>query len=258
MFNLPEGSSVHIRRYESFIQALLQKRVGQPCYNPVKGFERHHILPKALGGEEGFGNKANIVLLTPREHYIAHLMLWKAYGKKMARAFWCMSHVRGSKGRLSGRRYESLKQALPRRGAWNKGIPMREESKQKMVAAKRANPRPAHNRGVPTSDQTKLRLREAHLGRRPSDETRAKMSMTRKGRPSTMSDDARERLTLLHSRPILCVETGEVFRSSIAANAWVKVMTGKVVNTSYVANGKYTHAAGFHWAWHKKDGYQYD
>lgn len=35
-------------------------------------YERHHIIPKSLGGSNA---KINLVLLTPREHFIAHLLL---------------------------------------------------------------------------------------------------------------------------------------------------------------------------------------
>ena len=45
--------------------------------------EIHHVLPKSLGG----GNEeANLVNLTLREHFIAHLLLAKIYGGKMITA----------------------------------------------------------------------------------------------------------------------------------------------------------------------------
>jgi len=40
-------------------------------------FERHHIVPISLGGDKSYAiNSPNIVLLTAREHYLAHRMLW--------------------------------------------------------------------------------------------------------------------------------------------------------------------------------------
>lgn len=41
---------------------------------PVSKGENHHILPKSMGG---LNEKENLVLLTPREHYICHLCLVK-------------------------------------------------------------------------------------------------------------------------------------------------------------------------------------
>ena len=37
-------------------------------------FEKHHIIPKCLGG---LNDKHNLVLLTGREHYLCHWLLWK-------------------------------------------------------------------------------------------------------------------------------------------------------------------------------------
>ncbi len=37
-------------------------------------YENHHIRPKSLGGKNSI---SNLVLLTPREHFIAHLLLFK-------------------------------------------------------------------------------------------------------------------------------------------------------------------------------------
>jgi hypothetical protein len=39
--------------------------------------EAHHVFPKCL-----FGDNQTLVNLTPREHYLAHLLLYKMYLKK--------------------------------------------------------------------------------------------------------------------------------------------------------------------------------
>lgn len=54
--------------------------------------EEHHILPSALGGGD---NKENLVWLTAREHYVAHLLLAKIYGGKMWSASKWMGGVQG-------------------------------------------------------------------------------------------------------------------------------------------------------------------
>lgn len=72
----------YINRYHSFINALK----GQDIAGSI---EMHHIVPKSLGGTN---DKDNLIALTPRQHYIAHWMLWKAYGGKMALAFFFMNH----------------------------------------------------------------------------------------------------------------------------------------------------------------------
>ena len=58
-------------------------------------YEAHHILPKCMGGEgtvAAWKNHSNIVLLTPKEHYIAHVLLCKVYptNNKVYYALWRM------------------------------------------------------------------------------------------------------------------------------------------------------------------------
>ena len=54
-------------------QNILTKNKNDPnwIYN-----ERHHIIPKCLGGTD---DKSNLVNLTAREHFIAHYLLWKIH-----------------------------------------------------------------------------------------------------------------------------------------------------------------------------------
>lgn len=72
--------------------------------------ERHHIVPKSLGGSN---RKENLVKLSPREHYVVHLLLMKMVDDlrskyKMAAAFLYMSKVRNgnTEQRYSSRLYE--------------------------------------------------------------------------------------------------------------------------------------------------------
>lgn len=63
----------YTKHYESLI-AKARARVT----NPVEYYERHHVLPKCLGGDD---SSDNLVDLTPEEHYTAHLLLVKIYPK---------------------------------------------------------------------------------------------------------------------------------------------------------------------------------
>lgn len=49
---------------------------GQKTRNCSEYVERHHIIPKCMGGDDSIHN---ITTLTYREHYIAHLLLTKIY-----------------------------------------------------------------------------------------------------------------------------------------------------------------------------------
>lgn len=69
-------------------------------------FEKHHILPKSLGG---VNDESNIVRLTYREHYIAHLLLTKFVSTKQdyIKMCWAMHRFAFShKGLFTSREYD--------------------------------------------------------------------------------------------------------------------------------------------------------
>lgn len=59
--------------YQKIYDNLIKKRIENP---PTEKFERHHIVPKSLGGPD---TRDNLVRLTLREHYIAHLLLCRIH-----------------------------------------------------------------------------------------------------------------------------------------------------------------------------------
>ena len=63
------------RIYWEFIKDRRSREASQQGY-----VERHHILPRALGGED---DPANLIRLTPEDHFFAHLLLAKVYGGEM-------------------------------------------------------------------------------------------------------------------------------------------------------------------------------
>lgn len=80
------------------------KRARERC--SIDGYvERHHIKPKALFPELR-DNPDNIVMLTAREHFVAHLLLAKIYGGVMSFAAQSMS----LHGRYGSRQYEWLRE----------------------------------------------------------------------------------------------------------------------------------------------------
>lgn len=76
--------------YEKLIKTRkgLNRKKKQGVY-----YEKHHIIPKSCGGTN---EENNIVLLTPKEHYVAHLLLIKIYSGRersnMVYALWKMAH----------------------------------------------------------------------------------------------------------------------------------------------------------------------
>jgi hypothetical protein len=95
----------YLNRYIRFIESC---RILNEDYTGYT--EKHHICPKSLFPEYKSLSKHswNLVVLTPRQHFIAHHLLWKAYPemKSMSQAFFLMSHTKGNK--LDSRTYSRL------------------------------------------------------------------------------------------------------------------------------------------------------
>jgi hypothetical protein len=78
--------------YQKIYNDLVAKRKQFPYTDGYS--ERHHILPRCLGGSN---DKDNLVRLSAKEHYMAHLLLCKIYENdkpkfyKMIKAFVMMS-----------------------------------------------------------------------------------------------------------------------------------------------------------------------
>lgn len=66
-------------------------------------FERHHIIPKSIGGSN---DVTNLVLLTPREHFICHLLLTKmTEGDDRYKMLWALHRMAFTSTRLSSHQY---------------------------------------------------------------------------------------------------------------------------------------------------------
>ena len=72
--------------YNNIISNAQARQLPKTCYK-----EKHHIIPRSLGGTDKMSNLAN---LTAKEHFICHLLLTKmttgANQQKMIYALWCM------------------------------------------------------------------------------------------------------------------------------------------------------------------------
>jgi hypothetical protein len=59
--------------YERIYDGLVQRALDRV---PEGYVERHHILPKCMGGSD---DKSNMVALYPEEHFVAHVLLLKIH-----------------------------------------------------------------------------------------------------------------------------------------------------------------------------------
>lgn len=72
-------------------------------------FEIHHIVPKCLGGDD---SKENLVMFTGREHYVAHMLLWKAHPEHNKLVYAATMMSSRALCRVNSRLYESLRTEL--------------------------------------------------------------------------------------------------------------------------------------------------
>ena len=160
--------------------------------------EKHHIIPKCLGGDN---SKGNIVKLTAEEHFIAHLLLLKVHPKKSRLAVAMFMMAKRAGRTLTNKLFGELKRkaAENKRGkrhtdetkakisklkkgqiSPNKGKPVSEDQKMKISLANKGKPSP--NKGKAMTDAQKLLLARCNLGKKHSEETKLKMSKVQRGR----------------------------------------------------------------------------
>lgn len=147
--------------------------IDQALTHPVTGYsERHHIIPKCLGGSD---DPANLVSLSPRQHYVCHWLLAKHHNtKKLWGAFAMMSvastkHQRIKNSRLFERARLARSKASSGDGNGMFGKPSAckshtPETIEKIRLSKLGKKRTPFRRS-PTTEETKKKISAAKLGK---------------------------------------------------------------------------------------------
>lgn len=131
--------------------------------------EKHHIVPRAVGGNNA---KANLVLLSAREHLLAHRLLWKIdkSNKFYQRAYFMMAQ--SGQYELSSREYARAKERLVKLNT-GEGNPFygrrhTEEAKRRTGLASKGHTR--------VSPEKYKEIALKNTGRKRSDDARKKIS----------------------------------------------------------------------------------
>lgn len=162
-------------------------------------FEIHHIIPRCLGGSD---DKDNLVMFTGREHFIAHMLLWKAYPGNvslMRAAFlmssrWKTDQIEDNSKVVNSKTYEKLRfeyaiavsEQVSGENNPFYGKTHTEETRTKLKAWHVANPDFARNNmlGKKHSEEAIAKMREYQRNRPAmTEETKKKIGDFHRGKP---------------------------------------------------------------------------
>ena len=165
---------------------------------PTGYIEKHHIIPKSCGGSN---SKENLVKLTPKEHFICHLLLVRMttgnFRYKMAYALNRMLTTNGNQDRYipTSRKFEKIRlqisNSLKGHPSPMKGRSHSEETKQKISNIHKG--KPSALKGKPKSEETKQKMSEARTGYKMSDSAKKKLSKFNKGK--TYSEEYKKKMS---------------------------------------------------------------
>ena len=164
-------------------------------------YESHHIIPKCLGGKGSYKQwetHPNIVLLTAKEHFIAHKLLCEIYpdNDSLLYAYFMMCNVKGDNQernyRIGSKEYERIKNLysiIQSKSKKGKNNPMYGKKRIKHSENMKGTNNPFY--GKKHSEETIKKLSKINKGR-PSpykgkkhyEESKRKMSESKKGRLS--------------------------------------------------------------------------
>jgi hypothetical protein len=183
--------------------------------------EQHHIVPRCLGGTD---DPENLVSLTGREHYLAHMLLWKIYpaSDRLVLAAWAMNMSRDGQ-RINSRLYQSLREAV-QASARERGHKLTGES----------NP----FYGKTHTEASKELMRQRRLGKMPSnagspksEQIRAKISATKR---------SKSYLPWEHRSIIYDTDNLAIWRSADSLHAfWIALAKPKFVKFSVEYNRRF-------------------
>lgn len=176
--------------YKRIYDQLIQKRIDNPITRKEQYVECHHVIPKSEGGSD---NEDNLVNLTAREHYVAHLLLARIYDDyNMWCSLWGLSNKWGRRRScqqyvISSRQYERVRIEFAKRHS--KLLKSRPTPQACLDALKRSWARPSKGmKGKHHSEATKRKMSKSKRGLRwkntvpYSEEHRAKTAESKRGR----------------------------------------------------------------------------
>jgi hypothetical protein len=142
--------------------------------------ESHHVIPRSLGGSD---DADNLVDLTAREHFVCHWLLTKIHtGESKAKMIYALNGMKRNgqytqryETKITSRVYEHLKKEFS------------------IIHSATMKGRPAHNKGIPATEEQKEKNRQAALGKKMSPEAITRGVAKRTGQKRT--EEQRENIS---------------------------------------------------------------
>lgn len=197
--------------------------------------EKHHIIPKCLGGDN---SKENLTILTAREHFLCHLILARKLYSSNCKLWYALHKMMYSNNEYqeryipSSRIYETIRLEINEKikqigtyqlgKSWeelfgiDKAIEMKRNCSERMV-------------GQIVTDSKREKCRNIHLGKPKTQAQKNKLSAFRKN--NFLKGDNPNAKRVLH------VETGMIFTSQKEAAIYFGVVYSTIWNR--VKNGEF-------------------
>lgn len=166
------------RHYNSLMDRAKDRNLD--CYK-----ELHHIIPRCMGGSD---DKNNLVYLTAAEHFVAHQLLLKMNPSNHGLAKACRLMTASSNGQIrNNKEFEWIKRKNAELHTGMTGKTHSNETRLKMSLASKGKPKSAEHKAAISktlkgknyiTSVGRQKIRDTHLGRIDSEETRQKRSQS--------------------------------------------------------------------------------
>lgn len=174
--------------YEKHYNNLIETRKNRVLNDGVY-YEKHHIVPKSLGGDD---SPNNIINLTPREHFIAHWLLWRIHrSQPMAFAFFAMVNMGRNQNNISSRIYQEAKES---RRPFIIKINKKIHSNKKLSETQKDKISKTF-KGIPKSESHREKISNSLKNKPKSDEHRLNLSKSLKNYDWSGYDDRNKKIS---------------------------------------------------------------
>lgn len=238
--------------YEKIYSKLVNQAKNQNREKNQKNYyERHHIIPKCFGGRN---TKDNLVLLTAKEHYIAHRLLVevqvpgtkKYYQMLNAFSFFAAKSKKHKRVKISSRYYQNVKHLLADK---KRGVPRSEKTKSKIRETKKKNPRVFSEEDKLAASERMKGKNNPMYGKTHTKEVKKllrKIKLGKKNPTVSESNKKRKGLETKNTRAIKQIDKQGVLIKTYVSIAEAKRDTG-IKSIIGALKGRWKYAGGYRW-----------